>query len=85
MTFTLAPHVSSVRTPGGMVLLNARTGRYWQMNDTGAFVLEHLLAGGTTASAADELRNRHPSAAHRVAADAVALLESLQSAKLVTW
>ncbi|CAM5338466.1 MULTISPECIES: lasso peptide biosynthesis PqqD family chaperone [Streptomyces] len=85
MAFTLAPHVSSVRTPGGMVLLNARTGRYWQMNDTGAFVLEHLLAGGTTASAADELRSRHPSAAHRVAADAVALLESLQSAKLVTW
>ncbi|MEV0370684.1 lasso peptide biosynthesis PqqD family chaperone [Streptomyces sp. NPDC050636] len=84
MPLSLAPHITSARTPGGLVLLNTRTGRYWQLNDTGTLVLEHLLAGGSCTSAAAELRTRHPEAADRVEADTVGLLETLKSAELVT-
>lgn len=84
MALTLAPDVRSARTPGGMVLLHTRTGRYWQLNRTGALVLDHLLTGGTRASAAAALRARHPTAADRAAADVAALLESLTTAELVT-
>lgn len=83
MTFALAPHVSRTRTADGTVLLDTRTGRYWQTNRTGTLVLDHLLAGGTCHTAAEQLRARHP-AADRAEADAEALLKSLVSARLVT-
>ncbi|UQA95159.1 lasso peptide biosynthesis PqqD family chaperone [Streptomyces halobius] len=84
LSVSLAPDITSTRTPGGMILLNTRTGRYWQLNETGALILEHLLAGGSCTSAVAELRIRHPEAADRVEADTKALLSSLKSAKLVT-
>ncbi|MGW1376622.1 lasso peptide biosynthesis PqqD family chaperone [Streptomyces sp. NPDC002446] len=84
MTFALAPYVSSTPTAGGTVLLDTRTGRYWQMNHTGTLVLDHLLTGGTCRTAADQLRARHPDAADRAEADAEALLKSLVTARLVT-
>ena len=43
MNFALAPHVTATPTEHGVVLLDERTGRYWQMNDTAALVLRCLL------------------------------------------
>ncbi|WP_399935028.1 lasso peptide biosynthesis B2 protein [Streptomyces kanamyceticus] len=62
------------------MLLNTRTGHCWQTNNTGACVLEHLLAGGTGTSAADELRRR-PSAADRAAQDTLVLLSIAQGSE----
>ncbi|UZJ31165.1 lasso peptide biosynthesis PqqD family chaperone [Streptomyces endophytica] len=76
MTLALAPHVTSTRTADGTVLLDTRTGRYWQMNATATLVLDHLLAGGTCRTAAAALRARHPSAGHHAEPDARALLDS---------
>lgn len=84
MILALAPHVSSTPTAGGTVLLDTRTGRYWQMNRTASLILEHLLTGGTCHTAAEALRDRHPAAGDRVQADTEALLQSLLSARLVT-
>lgn len=84
MTLALAPHVCATVTEDGMVLLDERTGRYWQLNGTGAAVLRHLLDGSTVDAAAARLRERHPDAADRIAADVAGLLDSLHAAKLVT-
>ncbi|MFD1148851.1 lasso peptide biosynthesis PqqD family chaperone [Saccharothrix hoggarensis] len=46
MTLRLAEHVSLTSTEDGAVLLDERTGRYWQLNSTGSFVLHTLLEGG---------------------------------------
>ncbi|WP_433269053.1 lasso peptide biosynthesis PqqD family chaperone [Actinosynnema sp. CS-041913] len=46
MTLRLAEHVSMTTTEDGAVLLDERTGRYWQLNATGSVVLHTLLEGG---------------------------------------
>lgn len=83
MTFSLASHVTSTETDTGMVLLDGRTGRYWQLNDTGALVLRCLLAGGTVASAASALRTRFSGAPEAATADVEKLVDALRAAKMV--
>ncbi|MFD5114521.1 MULTISPECIES: lasso peptide biosynthesis PqqD family chaperone [unclassified Streptomyces] len=84
MTFALAPHVTITGTDHGMVLLNERTGRYWQMNDTGALVLRCLLDGGTVESAVAALRERFPDAAQNTTGDVERVIAALRVAKVVT-
>ncbi|MFD5030741.1 lasso peptide biosynthesis PqqD family chaperone [Streptomyces sp. NPDC058220] len=84
MTFALAPHVTITGTDHGMVLLNERTGRYWQMNDTGALVLRCLLDGGTVESAVAALRERFPDAAQNTTGDVERVIAALCAAKVVT-
>ncbi|MBO3679692.1 lasso peptide biosynthesis PqqD family chaperone [Streptomyces sp. NEAU-YJ-81] len=83
MTFSLASHVTSTETDTGMVLLDERTGRYWQLNDTGALVLRCLLAGGTVASAASTLHERFSGAPEAATADVEKLVDALRAAKMV--
>lgn len=45
MNLRLRPDVASADTPDGTVLLDQRTGRYWQLNRIGAHVLRQLVAG----------------------------------------
>ncbi len=82
MTFALAPHVTATPTEHGMVLLDERTGRYWQLNDTGATVLRCLLDGGSVESAVTALRIRFPDAGDQLTQDVTALVEALRTAKV---
>lgn len=83
MNLQIASHVSVVETPGGTVLLNQRTGRYWQLNDTGALVLRLLRDGGGVDDAVTELTAAHPESADRIAEDVAALVRSLREAQVI--
>ncbi|MFE2186042.1 lasso peptide biosynthesis PqqD family chaperone [Streptomyces sp. NPDC059455] len=83
MTFSLAPHMTMTETDTGMVLLDERSGRYWQMNDTGALVLRCLLDGGSAESVTSELRRRFPTATDDFAADVEALIGVVRTAGVV--
>ncbi len=65
------------------MLLDQRTGRYWQLNATGALVLRVLLNRFTPEQAAQELSQNHPVTVERAKADVAALLQHLRSVCLV--
>ncbi|WP_372405061.1 lasso peptide biosynthesis PqqD family chaperone [Streptomyces luteireticuli] len=83
MTFALRPDVSATDTDHGMVLLDESTGRYWQLNGTGALILHTLLDGATPGQTARLLGERHPTlTAGRAAADVAFFIRSLTEARL---
>ena len=84
MTVQLRADVSTADTDDGLVLLDERAGRYWQLNPTGALVLRLLLDGAVPHQIAQTLADRHPVSTPRAAADVAALLEHLHTAGLVT-
>lgn len=83
MTLALAQHVSVSRDDDGMVLLDERTGRYWQLNASGARALDLLLTGHDVE---DTVRGfGAPSElTPRVTSDVSSLLDALRTAGLVT-
>ncbi|KAB2352444.1 lasso peptide biosynthesis PqqD family chaperone [Actinomadura rudentiformis] len=83
MRLGLSPHVSMTETEHGMVLLDEKTGRYWQTNATGAAVVRLLAGGATVEEATEALAHRYPSAADRVAADVDTLVRSLKETGMV--
>ena len=83
MTVRLRAEVSTADTDDGLVLLDERAGRYWQLNPTGALVLRLLLDGVSPHQAAQTLADRHPVSTEQAAADVAALLEHLHTAGLV--
>ncbi|MER8073078.1 lasso peptide biosynthesis PqqD family chaperone [Streptomyces sp. NPDC094034] len=83
MTFSMAPHVTATDTDDGLVLLDEKDGRYWQLNNTGALVLRHLLEDGTVESATTMLSKGLPGPVSQAAADVEQLVSALRRAKLV--
>jgi hypothetical protein len=83
MTVQLRADVSTADTDDGLVLLDERTGRYWQLNLTGALVLRLLLDGAAPHEVAQTLADRHPVSIEQAAADVAALLERLHTAGLI--
>jgi hypothetical protein len=83
MSIALAPHVSLTEAEGGMVVLDERRGRYWQLNQTGAFVLRCLLDERDVDVVATTLRERFPDTPDDVTADVRGLVDSLHAAGLV--
>ncbi|MGW1992104.1 lasso peptide biosynthesis PqqD family chaperone [Embleya sp. NPDC001921] len=83
MTITLAPDVTATEVPDGLVLLDQRKGRYWQLNATGARALRLLLDGHTADDAAARLARTSPAAAARAHHDVRNLLRALCNARLV--
>lgn len=79
----LRTDVTCCTTENGMVLLEERTGRYWQLNATGAAVLQALLEGFTPRQIADQLTRTRPVTGDRATADVNSLLEQLTRAGLV--
>ncbi|MER5775514.1 lasso peptide biosynthesis PqqD family chaperone [Streptomyces sp. NPDC002039] len=65
------------------MLLQQRTGRYWQLNRTGAGVLTRLLAGEHAGNVASELAARHGLSRERVHNDITTLIDQLRAARLV--
>ncbi len=76
--------VTACPTEDGMVLLDERRGRYWQLNGTGALVVQALLDGATPQQVADQLARTRPVSPQRAAADVAALVDQLSQAKLVS-
>ncbi|WTW32198.1 lasso peptide biosynthesis PqqD family chaperone [Streptomyces purpurascens] len=56
----LRPDVTACATGDGMVLLDERTGRYWQLNSTGALAVTALLDGAAPGQVADRLAATRP-------------------------
>ncbi|WP_017592829.1 lasso peptide biosynthesis PqqD family chaperone [Nocardiopsis potens] len=83
MAWSLNDGVTVAETPDGVVLLDEREGRYWQLNDTGGVVLRSLLEGGGAERAVAELRRRYPSAGDVVAADVQKVVGRLKASGMV--
>ncbi|MET9485171.1 lasso peptide biosynthesis PqqD family chaperone [Streptomyces sp. NPDC006638] len=79
----LSPFVTMTETEDGMVFLNKRTGRYWQLNGTGSEVVRLLLSGETVESAAGRLQEKYPDASDKTVSDVHTLVRQLQAAKLL--
>lgn len=77
--------MSTADTDDGMILLDERAGRYWQLNRTGALVLTLLRDGAAPQQVANTLADRHDLSTEQAAADVAALVERLRTAGLVTY
>ncbi|MFE7588831.1 lasso peptide biosynthesis PqqD family chaperone [Kitasatospora sp. NPDC057512] len=84
MPAQLRPDVTLTPTDDGAVLLDERSGRYFQLNRTALLVLRSLLDGRTAEEAAADLGARYPVTADRARADVERLHETLRTAGLVT-
>lgn len=83
MSFRLSPDVAVTDTDDGLVLLHQRTGRYWQLNSTGATVLRCLLDGQSTEGAVAALAARYQVAGDQAMSDVAALVDELRRARLI--
>lgn len=83
MTLHLRPDVSTAHTENGLVLLDERTGRYWQLNPSGACTFTSLIDGGTE-HAIQALVERFGISVDQASADVAALEDALRQAGLVT-
>ena len=83
MTLKLRDSVLVAEVEYGLALLDEASGQYWNLNPTGALIVQTLLAGGSPAHAAEELTRQYAvdtDTAHRDVQD---LVRELQSAGLV--
>ncbi|MFC5720449.1 lasso peptide biosynthesis PqqD family chaperone [Streptomyces gamaensis] len=79
----LRADVTTCSLDDGMVLLDERTGRYWQLNGTGALVVRALLHGATPEQISERLADTRPVSRERAAADVAVLIDRLTRAKLL--
>ncbi|WP_216215012.1 lasso peptide biosynthesis PqqD family chaperone [Amycolatopsis aidingensis] len=84
MIFRLRQDVSLTDTEYGTVLLDERSGRYWQLNPSGVLVVNTLLAGRDTEQAVTALTEEYQVDAARAREDVRTLVDGLRSAGLVT-
>ncbi|MEU4768807.1 lasso peptide biosynthesis PqqD family chaperone [Actinosynnema sp. NPDC023794] len=84
MPLRIRDGVSTADTEYGTVLLDERTGEYWQLNPTGAEVVRLLMAGRTPAEAVQALTEQFEVDEPQARNDVETLLDSLRSADLVT-
>ncbi|MFI6807398.1 lasso peptide biosynthesis PqqD family chaperone [Streptomyces luteogriseus] len=75
--------MSTTDTDDGTVLLDERTGRYWQLNNTGARVLRELLDGHQPAAIATALASRYGIDSQQAERDVSAVIERLRGSELV--
>ncbi|MFJ9909850.1 lasso peptide biosynthesis PqqD family chaperone [Streptomyces sp. NPDC101152] len=85
MTLTLKPEITTTEVEDGLILLDERAGRYWQLNRSGAEALRLLLDGNTAEDTAVRLTERHPEAAERAVRDVEELVGLLTRARLVVY
>ncbi|MEU0812316.1 lasso peptide biosynthesis PqqD family chaperone [Streptomyces sp. NPDC005970] len=78
----LREDVSTAITEYGMVLLDERAGRYWQISPVGAVILEHLTHG--VDAVVDSITSRFDVDSDQARADVDAFLRQLSTTGLVT-
>lgn len=83
MSVTLRRDVTATRTDGGMVLLDQRASKYWQLNSTGAYILRLLLDGLTRRCVAERLTECFHLPLEEAERDVTALFDSLNAAHLI--
>ncbi|GAB3001950.1 lasso peptide biosynthesis PqqD family chaperone [Saccharothrix stipae] len=84
MTLRIRESVSTADTEYGTVLLDERTGHYWQLNPTAAEVVRLLMAGRTPAEVVRALTEQFDVAEPQARQDVATLLDGLRAAGLVT-
>ncbi|MEU0738347.1 lasso peptide biosynthesis PqqD family chaperone [Streptomyces sp. NPDC006134] len=84
MTLRFGADVSTAQTEYGTVLLDQRSGDYWELNPTGALVVRTLMEGGDRAAAVAALVARFDIDTDRAARDVDALVRDLREAGLVS-
>jgi hypothetical protein len=75
--------VSTLDTDDGLVLLDERSSKYYQLNSSGAVVLRALLEDGSTEAVVRTLCER-PHQTDRIATDVAAVVEHLRTVGLIT-
>lgn len=83
MPLRLRPDIATADTDDGLVLLDERTGRYWQLNRTGTHVLRALLDGHHPDRIAQDLATRYHIESHQAQHDVTAIIDRLYAANLV--
>ncbi|MFH8562059.1 lasso peptide biosynthesis PqqD family chaperone [Streptomyces sp. NPDC017988] len=83
MSHHLRADVTCCDTDDGLVLLDGRRGRYWQLNTTGATILRALLDGATPQNIARQLAQKRPVALEQATGDVAALIDQLTRAHLL--
>lgn len=84
MTLRFCPEVSTAETDYGTVLLDQRSGRYWELNPTGTLVVRTLLNGGSEEEAIQELVSEFTVDSAQATQDVSTLVEQLRASGLVT-
>lgn len=85
MTFKLCDGVFTAETEYGIALLDENRGLYWNLNPTGALILQTLLVGETIAQAAEELAEQYAVDADTATRDVQKLIDELRLAGLVEY
>jgi len=84
MTVALRTGVSSSVTEYGSVLLDERSGDYFQLNDVGTAALRQLLDGHGPPAVAAILAEEYDVEPAQAEQDVIALLQELRTARLVS-
>jgi hypothetical protein len=84
VTLRFGTDVSTAETEYGTVLLDQRTGEYWELNPTGALVVRMLMTEGDEAAAVTALVARFDIDRDHAEQDVSALVRDLRSAGLVS-
>lgn len=82
MTLRFRPDVSTAETQYGTVLLDERSGHYWELNPSGTLVVKTLMDGGDEAAAVDALVARFDVARALAERDVTALVRELRETGL---
>ncbi len=80
----LRDDISVADTDYGQVLLDERTGHYWQLNPTGVVVVRALLGGADEDGAVAALTSTYEVAETQARQDVSTLVAGLRDAGLVT-
>ncbi|MGW7086672.1 lasso peptide biosynthesis PqqD family chaperone [Streptomyces sp. NPDC054871] len=84
MALRFGPDVSTAETDYGTVLLDQRSGDYWELNPTGTLVVKTLLDGGEEATAVDALVTEFAIDRARAEQDVTALVRELRESGLAS-
>ncbi|MEU5576205.1 MULTISPECIES: lasso peptide biosynthesis PqqD family chaperone [Streptomyces] len=84
MTLRFGTDVSTAETQYGTVLLDQRTGDYWELNPTGALVVRTLMDDGDEAAAVTALVAQFAIDRDRAERDVTALVSDLRNAGLLS-
>ena len=82
MALRFGDKVSTAATDYGTVLLDERSGQYWELNPTASLIVTTLLAGGDETAAADALLSEFGIDRTRAEQDVATLVAELRASGL---
>ncbi|MFJ6053692.1 lasso peptide biosynthesis PqqD family chaperone [Streptomyces sp. NPDC092307] len=83
MNMRLRADISTADTDDGMVLLDERDGRYWQLNHSGTKIMKLLLSGHANHDVITSLVAEYHISHDRAEDDVTSFVRHLQNARLV--